>query len=188
MKRLTSLLILLMSIATTTYAAPYLNGGVGDTHWQAKGDFIGAKGETSFSDVDFSMPINIGYQFNAYFGIEAGYRAYSNNPVAFLSFNEPLDHLGQNMNAHGSMLSLTGSIPIGKYFALGIKAGDLRWIADIKPNLSSGSSHFRGTDAVYAVSVQIKPEKSYAIEYNYEISRFTNIDTKLTYLSATWYF
>lgn len=188
MKKLTCLLISLMSIASSAHASPYLNGGLGYTHWEANHAFIGGKGETSFSDADFSMPFNLGYEFNTYIGVEAGYRAYSNNPIAFLSFNEPFDHLGQNMNAHGSTLSLTGSIPINNYFSFSMKVGSLRWVGDIKPNISSGKSHFTGTDPVYAISLHIKPEKSFSIDYNYEVSQFENINAKLTYLSATWHF
>lgn len=158
--RKTKLLSTLLLSATLGVAAFGANA-------QDKGFYAGAGVGQSFvdegiyDDEDTAFSVFGGYQFNPYFGLEAGYADFGKIEGRAV---------GPALEADTAYLTAVGSLPITDNFAAYAKAGFHSWNLDAElPGLVSNSDD-SGTDPTYGLGVQYRFTDHVALRGEY--SRF----------------
>lgn len=124
--------------------------------------------EGSYDDEDTAFSVFGGYQFNRYFGLEAGYADFGKL--------EPRGN-GADLEASSVYLTAVGTVPITDSFSAYAKAGFQRWDLDSAIPSVVGNSDDSGTDPTYGVGVQYKFTDHVALRGEY--SRFEVEDTDL---------
>lgn len=124
--------------------------------------------EASYDDEDTALSAFGGYQFNRYFGVEAGY-------VDFGKL-EP-QGLGTGLEASSAYLTAVGTVPFTDKFSGYAKAGFQRWDVDTPIAGLTGAFDDSGTDPTYGVGLQYRFNDSVALRGEY--SRFEAEDVDL---------
>lgn len=124
--------------------------------------------EGNYDDEDTAFSVFGGYQFNRYFGLEAGYADFGKL--------EPRGN-GADLEASSVYLTAVGTVPITDKFSAYGKAGFQRWDLDSAIPSVVGNSDDSGTDPTYGVGVQYKFTDHVALRGEY--SRFEVEDTDL---------
>jgi OOP family OmpA-OmpF porin len=110
----------------------------------------------ALDDEDTAFSAFAGYDFNRYFGLEAGY--------ADLGKTEPLGSAGPELEADAAYLVAVGTVPFTERFSGYAKAGYSDWSVDTSiPGLDDD-----GNDPTYGLGVQYRFTDSVALrgEYN----------------------
>jgi OmpA-OmpF porin, OOP family len=124
--------------------------------------------EGNYDDDDTAFSLFGGYQFNRYFGLEAGYADFGKL--------EPRGN-GADLEASSVYLTAVGTVPITDKFSAYAKAGLQRWDLDRAIPSLVGNADDSGTDATYGVGVQYRFTDHVALRGEY--SRFEIEDTDL---------
>ncbi|BDU15352.1 outer membrane beta-barrel protein [Lysobacter auxotrophicus] len=124
--------------------------------------------EGSYDDEDTAYSVFGGYQFNRYFGLEAGYADFGKL--------EPRG-TGTPLEASSVYLTAVGTVPITDNFSAYAKAGFQRWDLDRSIPSIVGNTDDNGTDPTYGVGLQYRFTDNVALRGEY--SRFEVEDTDL---------
>ncbi len=124
--------------------------------------------EGNYDDEDTAYSLFGGYQFNRYFGLEAGYADFGKL--------EPRGN-GPDLEASSVYLTAVGTLPITDHFSAYAKAGIQRWDLDKAVPSVVGNADDSGTDPTYGVGVQYRFTDHVALRGEY--SRFEVEDTDL---------
>lgn len=124
--------------------------------------------ERNYDDEDTAFSVFGGYQFNRYFGLEAGYADFGKL--------EPRG-TGAELEASSVYLTAVGTLPITDSFSAYAKAGFQRWDLDTSIPTVVGNDDDSGTDPTYGVGVQYRFTDHLALRGEY--SRFEVEDTDL---------
>lgn len=124
--------------------------------------------EGAYDDEDTAFSVFGGYQFNRYFGLEAGYADFGKL--------EPRG-AGPELEASSVYLTAVGTLPITDKFSAYAKAGVQRWDVDTAIPSVVGNSDDNGTDPTYGLGVQYRFTDHVALRGEY--SRFEVEDTDL---------
>ncbi len=124
--------------------------------------------EGNYDDEDTAFSLFGGYQFNRYFGLEAGYADFGKL--------EPRGN-GPELEASSVYLTAVGTVPITDNFSAYAKAGFQRWDIDTVIPSVVGNTDDSGTDPTYGVGVQYRFTDHVALRGEY--SRFEIEDTDL---------
>ncbi|MFC3813348.1 outer membrane beta-barrel protein [Lysobacter sp. GCM10012299] len=124
--------------------------------------------EGNYDDEDTAFSLFGGYQFNRYFGLEAGYADFGKL--------EPRGN-GPDLEASSVYLTAVGTVPITDSFSAYAKAGFQRWDLDTALPGVVGNNDDSGTDPTYGVGVQYRFTDHVALRGEY--SRFEIEDTDL---------
>lgn len=124
--------------------------------------------EGNYDDEDTAFSVFGGYQFNRYFGLEAGYADFGKL--------EPRGS-GPDFEANSVYLTAVGTVPITDNFSAYAKAGFQRWDLDTAIPSVVGNADDSGTDPTYGVGVQYRFTDHVALRGEY--SRFEIEDTDL---------
>lgn len=123
--------------------------------------------EAAYDDEDTAFSVFGGYQFNKYFGLEAGYADFGKLESG---------GVGRDLEASSAYLTAVGSIPFTDRFSGYAKAGFQRWDLDA-PIAATGTRDDTGTDPTYGVGVQYQFTDAFALRGEY--SRFEVEDADL---------
>lgn len=123
--------------------------------------------ETAYDDEDAAFSVFGGYQFNRYFGLEAGYVDFGKLEA---------DGLGRDLEASSAYLTAVASVPFTDKFSGYAKAGFQRWDLDT-PIAATGTLDDNGTDPTYGLGVQYRFSDAFALRGEY--SRFEVEDADL---------
>lgn len=124
--------------------------------------------ESGYDDEDTAFSAFGGYQFNRYFGLEAGY--------VDLGTLES-DGIGRALEANSIYLAAVGSVPLSENLSAYGKAGLQRWDLDRAVPGLVGSNNDSGSDPTYGVGLQYRFNDTVALRGEY--SRFELDDTEL---------
>ena len=124
--------------------------------------------EGAYDDEDTAFSVFGGYQFNRYFGLEAGYADFGKL--------EPRG-VGPELEASSVYLTAVGTLPITDHFSAYAKAGFQRWDLDTSIPSIVGNTDHNGTDPTYGLGVQYRFTDHVALRGEY--SRFEVEDTDL---------
>jgi OOP family OmpA-OmpF porin len=161
-------LISSLLLAATLGAAAF--GASAQDHGFYAGAGVGQSNvnEGTYDDNDTGFSVFGGYQFNRYFGLEAGYADFGKI--------EP-DVAGPSLEADSVYLTAVGSLPITDKFSAYAKAGFHRWNLNDPLPLLTGKTDDSGTDPTYGVGVQYRFNDKVALRGEY--SRFETGDANL---------
>ena len=124
--------------------------------------------ERDYDDEDTAFSVFGGYQFNRYFGLEAGYADFGKL--------EPRGN-GDELEANSVYLTAVGTVPFTDNFSAYAKAGFQRWDLDTATPSIVGNDDDSGTDPTYGVGLQYRFTDHLALRGEY--SRFEVEDTDL---------
>lgn len=124
--------------------------------------------ERDYDDEDTAFSVFGGYQFNRYFGLEAGYADFGK-----------LEPRGTSSELEASSVYLTavGTVPFTDNFSAYAKAGFQRWDVDTAIPSIIGNDDDSGTDPTYGLGLQYRFTDHLALRGEY--SRFEVEDTDL---------
>jgi OOP family OmpA-OmpF porin len=122
--------------------------------------------EGAYDDEDTAFTVFGGYQFNKYFGLEAGYADFGKI--------EP-DVAGPALEGDSAYFTAVGTLPITDRFAAYAKAGLHRWNVDTSLPGLTGNDDDSGTDPTYGLGAQYRFTDRVALRGEY--SRFEVEDT-----------
>lgn len=123
--------------------------------------------EGAYDDEDTAFSVFGGYQFNRYFGLEAGYADFGKLQA---------DVAASDLEADAAYLTAVASVPVTDKFSAYAKAGFQRWNLDA-PVTTVGTVDDSGTDPTYGVGVQYRFNDAFALRGEY--SRFEIEDADL---------
>lgn len=126
--------------------------------------------ETGFDDEDTAFSAFGGYQFNRWFGLEAGY-------VDFGKL-EP-DIAGTALEASSVHFTAVGTLPFTEKFSGYAKAGFQRWDVDVAIPGLSGTGDDNGNDPTYGVGLQYRFTDAVALRGEYSRFEFEDVDVDL---------
>ena len=124
--------------------------------------------EAGYDDEDTAFSAFGGYQFNRYFGLEAGYADFGQ-----LEPQTP----GTELEASSAYLTAVGSVPFTDNFSAYAKAGFQRWELDRAIPGLTATADDSGNDPTYGVGLQYRFTDAVALRGEY--SRFELEDTEL---------
>lgn len=124
--------------------------------------------EAGYDDEDTAFSAFGGYQFNRYFGVEAGYADFGKLEPRIL---------GNELEASSVYLTAVGSVPFTEKFSGYAKAGFQRWELDNAIPGLTGTADDSGNDPTYGVGLQYRFTETMALRGEY--SRFEVEDTDL---------
>lgn len=126
--------------------------------------------ETGYDDEDTAFSAFGGYQFNRWFGLEAGY-------VDFGELEPEID--GGSLEASSVYLSAVGTLPFTDKFSGYAKAGFQRWDVDTAIPGLSGTADDNGNDPTYGVGLQYSFTDAVALRGEYSRFEFEDADVDL---------
>ncbi|RPE79697.1 outer membrane beta-barrel protein [Vulcaniibacterium tengchongense] len=124
--------------------------------------------EGAYDDEDTAFSAFAGYQFNRYFGLEAGYADFGKL--------EPRG-LGTDLEANSVYLTAVGTVPFTEKFSGYAKAGWQRWDLDRAIPSAVGNGDDSGSDPTYGIGLQYRFTDKVALRGEY--SRFEVEDADL---------
>lgn len=125
--------------------------------------------ETGYDDEDTAFSAFGGYQFNRWFGLEAGY-------VDFGELEPDLD--GASLEADAVYFTAVGTLPFTDKFSGYAKAGFQRWDVDAAiPGF--GTADDSGNDPTYGVGLQYSFTDAVALRGEYSRFEFEDADVDL---------
>lgn len=135
--------------------------------------------EAAYDDEDTAFSAFGGYQFNRYFGLEAGY--------ADLGELEPAG-AGAALEASSAYLTAVGTLPFTEKFSGYAKAGLQRWDLDTAIPGLTGTADDTGTDPVYGVGLQYRFTDAVALRGEYSRFEIEDLDADLAQLQVRFDF
>lgn len=135
--------------------------------------------ERGYDDEDIAYSVFGGYQFNRYFGIEAGYADFGEL--------EPRGE-GARLEAGSAYLAVVGSVPVTDRFSVYARAGIQRWDLDAALPALTGSSDDNGTDPTYGVGVLFRFNDRFALRGEYSHFEVEDQDLDLAQVQARFDF
>ena len=135
--------------------------------------------QAAYDDEDTAFSAFGGYQFNRYFGLEAGY--------ADLGELES-DTAGTALEASSAYFSAVGTLPFTEKFSGYAKAGMQRWDLDTAIPGLTGTSDDTGTDPVYGVGLQYRFTDTVALRGEYSRFEIEDLDADLAQLQVRFDF
>ncbi len=135
--------------------------------------------EQAYDDEDTAFSVFGGYQFNRYFGLEAGYADFGKI--------EP-QGAGRALEADTAYLTAVGTLPITEKFSAYAKAGFHAWnLDDAIPGLT-GTNDDSGTDPTYGVGVQYRLTDQVALRGEYSRFEIEDLDQDLAQVQVRFDF
>lgn len=135
--------------------------------------------ESQYDDEDTAFSVFGGYQFNRYFGLEAGYADFGKL--------EPGDN-GRALEANSAYLTAVGTVPFTDKFSGYAKAGFHRWDLDTAiPGLTSTRDD-SGSDPTYGLGLQYRFNDTVALRTEYSRFEVEDIDLDLAQLQVRFDF
>lgn len=135
--------------------------------------------ETGYDDEDTAFSAFGGYQFNRYFGLEAGY-------VDFGEL-EP-DAAGRALEASSVYFTAVGTLPFTEKFSGYAKAGFQRWDVDTAIPGLAGTGDDNGNDPTYGVGLQYRFTDAVALRGEYSRFEFEDVDVDLAQVQVRFDF
>ena len=123
--------------------------------------------ESNYDDEDTAFSVFGGYQFNRYFGLEAGYADFGKL--------EPRG-TGAELEANSVYLTAVGTVPFTDKFSGYAKAGFQRWDLDRAIPGLTGTAKDDGTDPVYGLGLQYRFNDLVALRGEYTRSEVEDLD------------
>jgi OmpA-OmpF porin, OOP family len=135
--------------------------------------------EGAYDDEDTAFSVFGGYQFNRYFGVEAGYADFGKI--------EP-DVAGPALEGDSAYLTAVGTLPVSENFAVYAKAGVHRWNVDTSLPGLTGNNDDSGTDPTYGVGAQYRFTDRVALRGEYSRFEVEDADADLAQLQVRFDF
>lgn len=135
--------------------------------------------EGAYDDEDVAFSAFGGYQFNRYFGLEAGY--------ADLGKLEP-ESTGTTLEAGSAYFTAVGTLPFTAKFSGYAKAGMQRWDLDEAVPGLTGTGDDSGTDPVYGVGLQYRFNDNVALRGDYSRFEIQDLDVDLAQVQVRYDF
>jgi OOP family OmpA-OmpF porin len=176
--RKTKLLSTLLLSATLGAAAFGANA-------QDKGFYAGAGvgqsfvDEGAYDDEDTAFSLFGGYQFNKYFGLEAGYADFGKIEA---------NGAGPALEGDSAYLTAVGTLPITDRFSAYAKAGLHRWNVDTALPGLTGNNDDSGSDPTYGVGMQYRFTDRVALRGEYSRFEVEDLDADLAQLQVRFDF
>jgi OOP family OmpA-OmpF porin len=154
-------------------------------HAQDSGFYAGAGvgqsfvDEGAYDDEDTAFSVFGGYQFNRYFGVEAGYADFGKI--------EP-EVAGPALEGDSAYLTAVGTLPVSENFALYAKAGVHRWNVDTSLPGLTGNDDDSGTDPTYGIGAQYRFTDRVALRGEYSRFEVEDADADLAQLQVRFDF
>ncbi len=178
----------LAPVARAADSGVYLDAGLGlsrvsvgssEVARQVESETGAAISSISLDENSGSFGVRVGYAFNRYLAVEAGYADFGDLEAEItadvLDVDEFADELAQAFpsDAHGPSLSARVRWPFAGMWALGVRAGVMWWESDVDVKIVSGGSGKArgsndGTDLVWGVALSWRPSEQLemALEFN----------------------
>jgi OOP family OmpA-OmpF porin len=176
--RKTKLLSTLLLSATLGAAAFGANA-------QDKGFYAGAGvgqsfvDEGAYDDEDTAFSVFGGYQFNKYFGLEAGYADFGKIEA---------NGAGPALEGDSAYLTAVGTLPITDRFSAYAKAGLHRWNVDTALPGLTGNNDDSGSDPTYGVGMQYRFTDRVALRGEYSRFEVEDLDADLAQVQVRFDF
>lgn len=135
--------------------------------------------EAPYDDEDTAFSAFGGYQFNRYFGVEAGY--------VDLGKLEP-QGAGNELEASSTYLTAVGTVPFTDKFSGYAKAGFQRWDLDTPVAGVTGTADDSGTDPTYGVGLQYRFTDAVALRGEYSRFEVEDLDLDLAQVQVRFDF
>jgi OOP family OmpA-OmpF porin len=135
--------------------------------------------EATYDDEDTAFSVFGGYQFNRYFGLEAGYTDFGKL--------EP-EGTGQALEVNSASLTAVGTVPFTDKFSGYAKAGFHRWDIDTPIAGLVGTSDDSSTDPTYGLGLQYRFTDAVALRGEYSRFEVNDIDLDLAQLQVRFDF
>lgn len=136
--------------------------------------------EQRYDDEDTAFSVFGGYQFNGWFGLEAGY--------SDLGKLEPRGNLGRPLEAGSVSLTAVATVPFTDKFSGYAKAGVQRWDLDRALPEVTRTRDDSGTDATYGVGLQYRFTDKVALRGEYSRFEIEDADVDLAQLQVRYDF
>lgn len=135
--------------------------------------------EGGYDDEDTAFSVFGGYQFNRWFGLEAGYSDLGK-----------LESKGAGRDLEASSVSLVavGTVPFTEKFSGYAKAGIQRWDLDQALPAATGTRDDSGTDATYGLGLQYRFSDQWALRGEYSRFEVEDADVDLAQLQVRFDF
>lgn len=173
-------------LSRTLLAAVVLGAGAfGAQAAEKPGFYVGAGAgqsfvdERNYDDEDTAFSVFGGYQFNPYFGLEAGYSDFGKL--------EPKD-AGRALEANSAYLTAVGTLPFTDKFSGYAKAGFHRWDLDTAVPGLTNSTDDSGSDPTYGLGLQYRFNDKVALRTEYSRFEVEDIDLDLAQLQVRFDF
>ncbi len=147
----------------------YVGAGAGQSYVDERG----------YDDEDTAFSVFGGYQFNRWFGLEAGYADFGKL--------EP-DAAGATLEANSVYLTAVGTLPFTEKFSGYAKAGFQRWDLDTAIPGLSGTRDDSGTDPTYGIGLQYSFNDAFALRAEYSRFEVEDVDLDLAQVQARFDF
>lgn len=135
--------------------------------------------EGAYDDEDAAFSAFGGYQFNRWFGLEAGYTDFGKlEPGA----------TGQALEPSAVSLVAIGTLPFTDRFSGYLKAGVQRWDLDTAIPALTGTADDNGTDPTYGVGLQYRFNDAFALRGEYSRFEIEDLDLDLAQIQARFDF
>lgn len=135
--------------------------------------------EGVYDDEDTAFTVFGGYQFNRYFGLEAGYADFGKI--------EP-DVAGPALEGDSAYLTAVGTLPVTEKFSAYAKAGLHRWNVDTSLPGVTGNNDDSGSDPTYGVGAQYRFTDKVALRAEYSRFEVEDVDADLAQLQVRFDF
>lgn len=135
--------------------------------------------EHAYDDEDTAFSVFGGYQFNRWFGLEAGYADFGKLRP---------DVAGTSLEASSVYLTAVGTLPFTEKFSGYAKAGFQRWDLDTAIPGLAGTGDDSGTDPTYGVGLQYSFTDAFALRAEYSRFEVEDADLDLAQLQARFDF
>lgn len=135
--------------------------------------------EGAYDDEDTAFSVFGGYQFNRYFGLEAGYADFGKI--------EP-DVAGPALEGDSAYFTAVGTLPITDRFSAYAKAGLHRWNVDTSLPGLTGNDDDSGTDPTYGLGAQYRFTDRVALRGEYSRFEVEDLDADLAQLQVRFDF
>lgn len=135
--------------------------------------------EGVYDDEDTAFSVFGGYQFNRYFGLEAGYADFGKI--------EP-NVAGPELEGDSAYFTAVGTLPITDNFSAYAKAGMHRWNVDTSLPGLTGNDDDSGTDPTYGLGLQYRFTDKVALRGEYSRFEVEDADADLAQLQVRFDF
>ena len=135
--------------------------------------------EGAYDDEDTAFSVFGGYQFNRWFGLEAGYADFGKL--------EP-DVAGPALEPDAAYLTAVGTLPFTDRLSGYLKAGVQRWNLDAAIPGLTGTDDDSGTDPTYGVGLQYRFSDAFALRGEYSRFEVEDLDLDLAQVQARFDF
>ena len=170
----------LLAVATSVIAEPYVGIGIGSASYKA--DLTSLRGG-NIDDNGTGTKLYGGYSFNKYFAAEAAVYNFAEASVgAVETINGDL--LGGSVSMKGVGAYAVGMYPVSKKVNLMAKLGVLSWDADLQVNNNTATND--GTDVAYALASSYGFTKELLVTAEWEF--FDSDNPELSMLSLGFRF